>query len=289
MNAASDFQNLWRQLGTSSRTTASPWLSSKAPEITRCTICNSAEQENICIIPFSKTSLKRSLLCFESSKFPFICSNHENNPVQNQSQLTRTNTEDEIFSFFSPHIEEIKKKEVSKAERTRESERERSQTASSAWGAAILEACREQRWDCNAVKGVYIQHSHAHALFSRTFLPKWGGNKRKKTNDLTKGKGKTCCINILKSSTFPTVFTPSCVWPALRLELLFLAAVLTNQTFWKMTLVEISQEFARIAPCTGQHGVVGPAGQQYGVSGQMWGSSDQLGRSRSTACKSRSY
>lgn len=51
MNAISDFQNLWSQLGTSSRTTASPWLSPKSLKITLWTICNSAEQENSCVFP----------------------------------------------------------------------------------------------------------------------------------------------------------------------------------------------------------------------------------------------
>lgn len=75
--------------------------------------------------------------------------------------------------FF--HIEEIKKKEVSETER----KRERSQTASSAWGAAILEKCREQRWDCNAVKSSYIQHTQPSERFF-FFSPKWWKQRENK-------------------------------------------------------------------------------------------------------------
>ena len=67
-----------------------------------------------------------------------------------------------------------------------ERKRERSQTASSAWGAAILEKCREQRWDCNAVKSSYIQHTQPGECF---FIPPNDENKEEtKKRELSKNR-----------------------------------------------------------------------------------------------------
>lgn len=181
MNAISDFQNLWSQLGTSSRTTASPWLSPKSLKITLWTICNSAEQENSCVFPsLEKKVANARVFVLEVWSFHLYVGRERWEQPCAKSNSADTDQQRRWRLFF--HIEEIKKKEVSETER----KRERSQTASSAWGAAILEKCREQRWDCNAVKSSYIQHTQPGECF---FFPPNDENKETtKKQELTKNR-----------------------------------------------------------------------------------------------------
>ncbi len=69
MNVTSDFQNLWSQSGMWRRTTASPRLAPKSLKITLWTICNSAEQENICVFPSQKQVANARLFVSEVPSF----------------------------------------------------------------------------------------------------------------------------------------------------------------------------------------------------------------------------
>lgn len=83
-------------------------------KITLWTICNSVEQESICVLCFQKHVANDFFFVLEVLHLHLYVGTKRRTPVQNQTQLTTASKED-IF-----YIEEIKEKEISETEGTRE-------------------------------------------------------------------------------------------------------------------------------------------------------------------------